>query len=271
MKKQEEDWEDIKINPRSKDKVYFESPLIQSISDSIDFLRDESKEILKELDSNEIKQQVDEMELEEFGENAIGQISEIVDEFSQFKSQIIDEDELPDFIKDTSLEAKRALNRDADYVRRAKIKLDLFDSDKLTNVYRTNARVIELCDKAIEVNYKNWEAYSVKAQALINLKEYESAVEELVKSLALNEDNLTNWFYVAKAYRLDGQYEEAIAVYDSILKRDEDSFKALKGKAYAYVELEDYNKADEFFTKANSIKVLDDESKQVWDDIKKNN
>ena len=54
--------EDIKVNKRSTDKVYFESTFIQSIYDKIDFLRDESKEILKEIDSTEFKQQLDEFE-----------------------------------------------------------------------------------------------------------------------------------------------------------------------------------------------------------------
>ena len=75
--KRYDEGEDIKVNRRSSDKIYFESPLIQSISDGIDFLRDETKESLEELDSTEFKQKIDELNLEEFGEYAAGQISEI--------------------------------------------------------------------------------------------------------------------------------------------------------------------------------------------------
>ena len=50
--KKSNDAEDIKVNKRSSDKVYFESILLQRISDRIDFLRDESKEILQDLDLN---------------------------------------------------------------------------------------------------------------------------------------------------------------------------------------------------------------------------
>ena len=42
------DWEDIGVNERSTDKVFFESSLLQNISDSIDFLKDETNEIFKE-------------------------------------------------------------------------------------------------------------------------------------------------------------------------------------------------------------------------------
>ena len=45
-----DDWDDIKVNRRKGDKVYFESTLLQQISDGIDFIRAESKEILQELD-----------------------------------------------------------------------------------------------------------------------------------------------------------------------------------------------------------------------------
>ena len=267
MKKQSEEWDDIKVNRRSGDKIYFESPLIQSISDGIDFLREETKDMLEELDSSGFKQELDEFDLKDFGEYAADQISEIADEVSQLKSKIIDPDDIPDFVKESAMDAKRALNRDADYVRIAKRKLWMLDSDKLTDVYRTNIRVIELCDKAIEVNYKNWEAYYVKSQAFINLERYDDAIDELIKSLALNEDNLDAWFDIAESYGLKGEYEGAIEVYDSILKRDDGSFKALKGKAYAYYHLENYQNADEFFNKANSIKSLDEESKQLWDEI----
>lgn len=271
MKKESDGWDDIKVNRRSTDKIYFESPVIQSISDSIDFLRDETKEILKELDSTEFKQQIDEFDLDEFGEDAVNQISEIKDELSQFRSEIIDSDDIPEFIKESSLDAKRALNRDADYVRRAKRKLYMLDSGRLTDELRTNVRVIELCDKAIEVNFNNWQAYYVKAQALMNLEKYDDASEELIKSLALNEENLDAWFDVAKSYKLNGEYKKSIDVYDSILKRNEDSFKVFEGKALCYAELEDYPNADKFFKKANSIKSLDDESQKIWDEIKENN
>ena len=62
MKKESFDGEEIKVNKRRTDKVYFESAFIQSISDKIDFLREESKEILKELDSTEFKQQLDDFQ-----------------------------------------------------------------------------------------------------------------------------------------------------------------------------------------------------------------
>lgn len=249
--------EEIKVNKRSNDKIRFESPLIQSISDKIDFLRDESKEILKELDSTEFKQQIDEFDIEEFGQETINNITDIVDDLSQFKNEIINDEDIPDIVKESSKDVKFALNRDEDYVRRAKRRL--FSED-----YDNDVRVIELCDKAIDVNRFNWEAYYIKGIALHNLEKYEEAIEQLIKSLALKEDNINARLYIANSYRLNREFEKAIEVYDSVLKRDENSFDAFKGKAFTYYNSKDYQKADEFFKKANSIKSLDEKSKEVW-------
>ena len=62
--KKSNDEEDIKVNKRSTDKVYFESTLLQQISDGIDFIRDQSKEILSEIDLKGL----DNIDIEEFGE-----------------------------------------------------------------------------------------------------------------------------------------------------------------------------------------------------------
>lgn len=113
------DEEDIKVNRRKGDKAVFESNLLQQISDGIDFLKDESKEILNELDARGLNEVV----LEEFGETTLNHISDVVDEMSQLKSEIIDEDDLPESIKESSRNIKVALNRDEDYVRRAKRRL----------------------------------------------------------------------------------------------------------------------------------------------------
>lgn len=248
--------DDIKINKRSTDKVYFESTLVQNISDTLDFIKGEGKELIGQLD------------LEEFENIAVdipGQISDVVDELSQVKSEIIKSDDLPENIQESSRNIKAALNRDEDYVRRAKRKIDKLDSDEFVNVHRVNLRVVELCDKAIDVNDSNYNAYYLKGLALINLERYALAIDEFIKALALRDD-IDAWLKIAEANMLNGDIEDAITVYDTVLKRDENSFDALKGKAYCYYELNDYQNADESFKKANEIRILDDESKKIWDE-----
>lgn len=260
------EWEDIKVNRRKNDKVYFESPIIQSVSDRIDLLRKDSKVILEKLDSNEFKRQIDEFDLEEFGKNIIDQIDDVSEEFSKVKSEFVNSDDFPEFLKESSKNAKMALNRDEIYIRRAKRKLDKINSsDELVSNYKANIRVIELCDKAIDIDGSNYEAFFLKGLALINIGKYDEAIEELISSLALNEDNLDARLNIAHANRLNGDYDDAISVYDSVLERDENSFEAFKGKAFTYFECEDFTKADGCFKKANSIRPLDSKSKDIWD------
>lgn len=252
--------EEIKVNRRSTDKVYFESTLIQQISDRIDFLRDESKEILKELDSNI----GEEFDLEEFGENAFNQIDDFVDGLSEIRSEIINSDDFNDVVKESSRNAKMALNRDADYVRRAKRKLNRLDlDDDSLDSYKVNIRIIELCEKASYINKSNSEAYYIKGLALVNLKRYEEAIDEFINSLRA-DDSIDVWIAIANANRLNGDFGDAIDVYDKVLSMDIDSFEALKGKAYTYYDWEKYLESANLFKKADSIEKLDDESKEIW-------
>ena len=189
----------------------------------------------------------------------------MLDDVSKLKSQIINEEELPEAIREYSKNAKLALNRDETYIRRAKRKLDYVESGELVDSYRTNVRVIELCDKAIEVNKSNFDAYYLKGLALINLKDYENAIDVLIDAIRVDRDSVKPWLAIADANRLNGDFDDAIDVYDRVLTMEEDSYEALKGKAYSYFDLENYKKSDEFFKKANFVKFLDDESKEKWD------
>lgn len=261
MKKDNED--DIKVNKRSADKVVFESKLIQSIYDQIDFLRDESKEILEEIDSSEFKQYLNVFDLEEFSEDTISQIDDILDDISKFKDSIIDVDDFPDDIREQYRNTQAYFNRDGDYLRRAKRKIARLDAEKLTDPYNTYHRVIELCDKAIAVRPDNFDAYFLKGQALANLERYEDAIDEYVTALSFKDD-VEVWMAIADANRLNGDFDDAIDVYDSILEKYNNSFEVLKGKALVYFGTGDYAKCDEMFKQANDIVDLDEESSKIW-------
>lgn len=263
MKKSEDD--DIKINRRSGDRAIFESNFLQQISDGIDFLKEESKEFLKELDKSDIN----ELDIEEFGDITLNHISDIVDEISQLKSEFINEDDLPESIKISSKNIKIALNRDEDYTRRAQRKLNRVNSDDFVDSYKANIRIIELCNKAIDLNHTNHKAYYLKGRALSNMDKYPEAIEEFIKSLAIKDD-IEVWIAIANTNTLNGDYEDALNVYDSVLEKDENSFDAFKGKALTYYACGDYDKAVVEFKKAAAIDSLDSISKQIWDECLEN-
>lgn len=255
------DEEDIKVNRRKGDKAVFESNLLQQISDSIDFLKDEGKEVLKELDAMGIN----ELDLEEFGETTLNHISDVVDEMSQLKSELIDEEDIPESIKESSRNIKVALNRDEDYIRRAKRRLNRIYGGDFDNEYKANLRVVELCDKAIDVNELNNEAFYIKGCALINLEKYDEAIEEFINSLAIKDD-VDVLIAIADANRLNDDFDDAINVYDSVLEKDEESFKAFEGKGLTYYALEEYKESYNSFRKANEIEPLTGESKDLMEE-----
>jgi tetratricopeptide (TPR) repeat protein len=263
------DWEDIKVSRRGVGKKYFESTLLQNISDGIDYLRDEADVILNELDSTEFKQQIDEIDFKEFSEDILIQIDDVVVDLSNVKEDIINSNEVPGFIRDSSRNAKVALNRDEDYVKKAKRRFKRLDSGREDiDDCQTNLKIIELCNKAISINKSNSEAYCLKAEALINLEDYDKAIEELINCLALTPDDLDIKLAIANANRLNRDFSDAIDVYDSVLKVDENCFEAFRGKALTFYDWEKYAQASECFKKANSIYLLDEEDLNIWEKCK---
>ena len=216
---------------------------------------------MQDLDLNRFE----DVDVSELSENTLDQISNIADDASQFRSEILNSEDFPKIIKEYSIDAKKALNRDSDYVRRAQRRLNNQDSSELVEFYKTNLRIIELCDKAIEVNSSNAEAYYLKGRALVNLDKYPQAIDEYINSLAI-EDDVNVWIAIANANTLNGDYDDAINVYDSVLKKDKDSFEAIKGKALTYYACENYKKADIEFKKAAAIDSLDSHSQEIWDE-----
>ena len=257
------DDEDIKVNRRRTDKVYFESPLIQSIYDKIDYLRDETKFILEEIDSTEFKQKLDEFDLEEFSEDTINQIDDVFDDISRFKDEKISTQDIPEDIKKHYRITQMYLDRDGDYVRRAQRKLDRLESNNVSDSYETYVRVIELCDKAIKIYYYNFDAHFLKGQTLVRMEEYGEAIDEFIEALSIKDD-VEVWLEIAKVNRLNGDLNDAINVYNKVLDKDKNSFEAFKGKAFTYFDLKDYEKADYCFRKAKGIDSLDEASQKIW-------
>ena len=265
MKDSSKDWEDIEVNRRNGEEILFESELVQNAYNGLKFLRRETDKLLKKLDADDFKMEMDDFDVEGLGGDILDQVCIFIDEMYDLAEEVIPFDEVPEFLDESTLNAKRALNRDADYIRKAKRKLKHLNSNKCSSDYiNINTRVILLCDKAIEVNKKNYEAYYLKGIALINLKEYEKGIDELINAMAINGDSVDIRLEIANANRLNGEYDDAINVYNSVLKIEDNSYEAFKGMAYTYFDWEKYADCDKFFEKANLIKALDDDSVYKW-------
>lgn len=195
-------------------------------------------------------------EAEELLESIFNQVIEDIGELKEETLNFLEDFDIEDTLEDFSKNSKKALNRDADYINRARKKIEEPGEER---------RVIGLCNKAIAINELNWEAYFLKGIALYNLRRYDESIEELINSLALNEENLESRVYIARAYFYKNDADYAIKVYDSILNIDEKYYNALEGKAIVYFTKRNYKKANEFFKKANDISPLSDELQEKWD------
>lgn len=192
---------------------------------------------------------------ENFIESISNQFFSDMDGIRKDACEFVAKFDLDDFIDDVSTNSKRALNRDAFYVSRARRKLGKSGD---------NNRIVRLCNKALLINELNWEAYHIKGIALINLERYDEAIEELISALALNEDDIEARCYIAKAYYLKGDPGYALKVYDSVLNINDKYFEALKSKALIYFEEENYYEADKYFTKANEVDCLSGRALNKW-------
>ena len=193
---------------------------------------------------------------EDFVGSIFNQLIEDMEDLKEETLNFLEDFDVEDIIDDFSVNSKKALNRDADYIVRARRKIEQPGEER---------RVIRLCNKAIDVNELNWEAYFLKGIALFNIRRYDESIEEMINSLALNEENLEARLYIAKANFYKNDVDYALKVYDSILNIDDKYSDALEGKAEIYYIKRNYEKANEFFKKANNISPLSDEMKDKWD------
>ncbi len=192
----------------------------------------------------------------EFMESVFDQFLEDADQLKNNAIEFMQDFDIDDILDDFSINSRKALNQDAVYIARARKKLERSGD---------NQRIIYLCNKALLVDEKNWEAYYLKGRALINLGRYNEAIDVLLDSLALNEDNLEAREYIAKAASLNGDLEYSLKVYDTILNVDDKYYEAILGKALAYFQLKDYAEANELFEEANNISPVEGYAKHKWD------
>lgn len=113
----------------------------------------------------------------------------------------------------------------------------LFNKDTLR---KNQAKIILLLDKAISSDPFNEMAYANKANVLMKLNNYDSAINVLKKAIELNKDNENFVMISAFIHEKTGDinkanlyYKKAIEIYDEKLKRNPDNIPYLTGKIFA--------------------------------------
>jgi len=116
-------------------------------------------------------------------------------------------------------------------------------------------------DKSISitsVEYKNRASdYSFRGMAKEGLLDYLGAIEDHDKSIELNPEDETAWFFKAECLLELKQYEEAIKSYDKATELNPNYHVAWNNKGYTYMEMKSFDKSAVAYEKARVINPKD--------------
>ncbi|WP_375560412.1 tetratricopeptide repeat protein [Bernardetia sp. OM2101] len=116
-------------------------------------------------------------------------------------------------------------------------------------------------NKAIEINPSNLESYQYRATIYNFSGEHERAIVDYDFYLKKHPTDERSLAGKAKSHRRLKQYEESIEAYDALLQFDLESYVRvlyLTGRASVYMDLKDYDRAEEDVQTALEINVKPD-------------
>jgi tetratricopeptide (TPR) repeat protein len=86
------------------------------------------------------------------------------------------------------------------------------------------------------------------------VRQYDDALGDLDRAVALNPDSVLAWYHRGEAHRLLGRHEEAIADFDRALRLDPDDGDSLESRGYSKRRLQRYDDALADFDRALTLK-----------------
>lgn len=137
--------------------------------------------------------------------------------------------------------------------RRQAVKLlnDFFKKDKKESFERTVClkQIIRLASEWID-KFETEEVYHIRAGAFFLLKEYESAIANYERAIAINPRYENPFFGKGTTYLELKDYQNALECFTSAIKINPMYFSAYLGRAWVYFVTEDYLAAVQDYTKA---------------------
>jgi regulator of sirC expression with transglutaminase-like and TPR domain len=118
--------------------------------------------------------------------------------------------------------------------------------------------------KAIEYQSKAWEVYNNLAEISIREHNYQSALELLEKSIQYNPQSplpkLNKAFILAS---VNNQKQEALAIYDDILKTNPDNTNALLNAGYLSYQMKGYTNTKKYLERYVALAPRDPETPKI--------
>ncbi len=109
-------------------------------------------------------------------------------------------------------------------------------------------------NKAIALNSQSADAYNNRGLAYGNLQKYQEAIADFTKAIAINPQDAEAYHNRGNAYRNFKKYEKAIADYTKVIKIDPHNVEALYIRGLVYRNLEKYEEAITDYNKVITIK-----------------
>ena len=106
---------------------------------------------------------------------------------------------------------------------------------------------LESADKVMELEPENDQAYIIAGNAYLMLENYHDARAQFNIAATLNPDNIAPTYYLALTDELDGQYAEAKAAYQSILRQFPDYYNVADRLSRLMIKHFEYGDALAFF------------------------
>ncbi len=115
--------------------------------------------------------------------------------------------------------------------------------------YENDENKLKLLKDALELNPESDEAYSLLADFYYIKGEYKNALDNINKAIALNKDSIKYLCGKGRVYFMLNDNEEAKAIYDYVLKRDNNNYLANLGLGSIYYKLKKYRKSLDYYLK----------------------
>lgn len=129
-----------------------------------------------------------------------------------------------------------------------------FDDGKYDDVIKTANEILKL-DKF------NYEIVLLKGKALMKQNKYEEAIEAFIEALVIDDTKIEPLMHIASINELQGNIDDAIDVYTSVIKKDNKNATASLALARNYFNKKEYGKTNNYYTTAEP---LDDEDYYKW-------
>ena len=116
-----------------------------------------------------------------------------------------------------------------------------------------NREALLTCDKALEIDWENYKALSLKGLILALDVSPEQGIGQVLKALKINPDYTQAFYDMAMAQKLAKHYDESISYFQKVLAVDPQNTWSLYGIATNYADKRDKANALSYLEKAMAL------------------